>query len=531
MGSTDATARTANEAPIAIDPYALFEALTGRKVDRRSMSTNTLNDDFEEVAYDDDDSGPIDQLPEPDLEPEDVHIGVINPFALVEAIIGQQLDVNSPLTASIISNVLQTDYEELFDLKHNSALFAGLQLNQDDRMAEPLSEKDIKILKENDLVTPNFSKVKKIQDLERFGLKNLGETRVTMAKMQNGKLRLVLDAEGIGKKLTNSSVTMTLNELVLPFRRGKETWSPPNGSWEDAYEVSRENLNQRMNTGRNRNTQRLGQQMTPFNGETSFDDPMQGASPNSWFVAALFSIFWADPSLIDRAIQAGGVSRNEKRENKRVLSVKFHDKGGRNNAGTTVINVDYEIPTSNSTMQPMYCRSNNGRSIWPALYEKAFARWISGGSSSHPDITQIHNGDPVKAMAQINGKKPLYYFTSKHSASELLGLVRFSSVNNQTISPMVAYTHATGRVYRGSNLVANHAYSVLGWASHGDSQYLILRNPFGVTEATGLTSYPGVVDNVEPEFWPPANFLDRGGVIALEASAFKEYFACLGNAR
>ncbi|KAH8660456.1 hypothetical protein BX600DRAFT_383596 [Xylariales sp. PMI_506] len=533
MGSTDTNALpTGNEAPLAIDPYALFEALTGRKIEKRPMSSSTVTDDFEEIYADND----IGRIPSPDPQPEDVHVGVINPFALVEALIGHELDLTSSLTARVISDVLQTDYDELFDLKYNSSLFAGLKLNQKERTAEPISEKDIKLINEHDLVTPDFSRIQKIQDLEKFGLKNFGETRVTTARMQNGKLHVVLDGTTIGKQVNNQNVTMTLNELALPFRRGqKDNWTPPNSTWEDAYEVLQQQLPRRILTQprlfldpmqiRSRGT-------CPYHRENSFDSPMQGALPNSWLIAAIFSVFWSDPSLINRAIRTSREKEgNETREQKkRVLSIKFHDKGGRNNASTQTVDVNYEVPTNNSSMQPVYCRSNDGRSIWPSLYEKAFAKWITGGSSERPDLTQLHNGDPVKAMAQINGKKPLYYFTKKHSARELLGIIRFNCVNHQTLSPMVAYTYATSNTGT-DNLVANHAYSVLGWASHGDgSQYVILRNPFGVTEPLGITSYPGLMDRVEREFWPPACLVDSQGVLAIEATAFKEYFACLGLA-
>ncbi|PVH91272.1 hypothetical protein DM02DRAFT_706022, partial [Periconia macrospinosa] len=93
------------------------------------------------------------------------------------------------------------------------------------------------------------------------------------------------------------------------------------------------------------------------------------------------------------------------------------------------------------------------------------------------NTAQIHNGDPIKAMAQINGRDPQYFFTDRHSTHDVLGLVRSCSVNYKTINPMCAYTHASGHMFRGSNLVANHAYSVLGWSSFGQKQYIILRNP------------------------------------------------------
>jgi Calpain family cysteine protease len=215
-------------------------------------------------------------------------------------------------------------------------------------------------------------------------------------------------------------------------------------------------------------------------------------------------------------------------EAKRVLAIKLHSKGGRNDSPTHTVEVDYDIVVNNSSNLPVYCRSSDAGEIWPSLYEKAFAKWITRTSSDHPDITQTSSGDPVKAMAQINDKTPHYYFTSSRSAGDLLGLVRANCMNFRTINPMTAWTHASDGMYKGSNIVANHAYTVLGWTSQGGKQYIMLRNPWGVTEPAGLTTYPGLLDIFDTTFWSPANMLNHGGVFALESSAFNRYFAGLG---
>ncbi|OTA53992.1 cysteine proteinase [Hypoxylon sp. EC38] len=516
-----------------IDARALFEALTGQKMpDRRSMSPQTMAEDYEYVGSSDDDRPLLGQEPSPDEPPKDVNVGCINPYALVEAMVGHKLDRHSLHTARIISDFLQTDYEELFDMKHNSILYAGLKLSEENRQAEELSEKEIQILEERDLVTPDLSRVKTINDLEKIGLKGIGDIRVKMARMQNGKLRLIVDGKSLGKTVSNHDVTETINELVLPFRHGKDSreWTPPNSSWRDINEALLRSIPRRF---------MMDGPQFPFgsaNGfreqyQHRFDDPTQGASSNNWLIAAIFSVFWANPAVINRSTRmiTGPMDRN-----RRTLSVKFHDKGGRNNAETDTVEVDYQVPVNNSTDMPIYARSSDGYETWPALYEKAFVKWMTHSQDrDHVDMTQAHNGDPIKAMAQINGREPRYYFTDRHSGAELVGLVRNCSVNKRTISPMVAWTHATGGMFRGSNLVANHAYSVLGWVSEGqeENQYIIIRNPWGVTEPRGLTSYPGLLDRVEPEFWPPAALLDRDGVFSVEVQAFKKYFACIGVAK
>ncbi|KAI0836681.1 cysteine proteinase [Hypoxylon sp. FL0890] len=513
-----------------IDVRALFEVLTGQKMPNElPLSSRAMSEDYEDLGNSNDDRPMLGKEPSPDEPPKDVNAGCINPYALVESMVGHRLDRRSLHTAQIVSDFLQTDYEELFDMKHNSVLYAGLKLNKENRQAEELSEKDIEIVDEQDLVTPDLSCVKTINDLEKVGLKDLGNTRIKMARMQNGKLRLIVDGQELGRTVGNHDVTKTINDLALPFRHDEE-WEPPNGSWHNINDVLSRSIPRRF---------MLDGPLSPYGGplgvreqyQHRFDDPTQGASLNSWLIAAIFSVFWANPAMINRStpLMPGQMDRD-----RRTLKVKFHDKGGRNNAKTDTIEVDYQIPINNSTGMPIYARSSDGYETWPSLYEKAFVKWMTNTKDQdHVDMTQAHNGDPIKAMAQINGREPRYYFTDQHSAAELVGVVRSCSVNKRTISPMAAWTHATGDMFRGSNLVANHAYSVLGWVSEGqeENQYIIIRNPWGVTEPRGLTSYAGLLDRVEPEFWPPASLLDRDGVYSVEVQAFKKYFACIGVAK
>lgn len=64
--------------------------------------------------------------------------------------IGHKIDRQSITAIRIIQDTLQTDYEELFDMKHHSVLFAGLKLNKDERKADELEEGETKILKEKE---------------------------------------------------------------------------------------------------------------------------------------------------------------------------------------------------------------------------------------------------------------------------------------------------------------------------------------------------------------------------------------------
>lgn len=546
-------ARSGEKGLVAVDPYELVQAIIGS----RSQKNSAGSDRTETLDYDDlhdfkadmllslDDPG---RSPQPDEQPQDVRVGAANPYALVEAIIGRRIDRNSVNSANLISQVLQTDYDELFDLRNKSVLYAGLKLNEGERRAEQLTEKDIRLLQERDLITPDLSRVRRLSDLEQIGLKDLGQTRVKHARIQNGKIRLVIQANAndnrLARQVSNRELTPTLNELMTPFRMrrnddpnqpgDRRNWSPPNASWRDMYDYFFQSVNRRMINDVTNFRIGDGRRVTTHN----FDDPEQGASTNSWLIAAIFSVFWADPARINRATRLhphdedeDDNNRDGRRGRKHTLRVRFHDKGGNNNNQTQTVEVNYEIPVTNSNSEPVYARASDRTDIWPSLYEKAFAKWISNNSSDRPDITVTHSGDPVKCMAQINGREPEYYRCENHSTNDLLGVVRQNCVNNRTINPMCCWTHATGQQYRGSNLVANHAYSICGYAIVGDRQYIVVRNPWGVTEPAGLTSYPGLLNRMDPELWSPAEMLDQGGVFALETDAFREAFQYMGVAK
>ncbi|KAK5634710.1 hypothetical protein RRF57_010423 [Xylaria bambusicola] len=327
-----------------LDPYDLVEALTGRKLARPSSSLPSRSRPTSEGYVDLSDIRACAQAkqegPEPDPQPEDISVGCINPFALAENMVGHKIDRHSITAIHVLQDTLQTDYEELFDMKHHSVLYAGLKLNEKERRAERLEEGEMKILNEKDLVTPDLSRLDKLGDLEEVGMKEIGNLRIKRAGIMNNKIHLILHANDIARTVCNREVTRTLNDFCLPFRREereKESFTPPNSSWRDARDVL---------IMRNMRRNMISEYMAPFDfrvgrhelhGMRKFDDPIQGAMGNSWFVAALFSVFWADPAMINRNTNLHHhMMRVDFEDHENRFRVKFHDKGGRNNSKTEV---------------------------------------------------------------------------------------------------------------------------------------------------------------------------------------------------
>ncbi len=427
-----------------------------------------------------------------------LNVGAINPYALTEALSGRKIDWTKKESIQVMEDVLETDYNELFDMKFNSPLYAGLKLNAKN-MAEPVAASEITIRTEKDLETPDVSSLKTLSELKTLGLKNLDTTKIRTGYLSRGVLNLKLNVPAMDKSLSKTRLSKQLAAVVLgPGTAGD--WTPANGAWRDMGDF--------------------------FKDVTEYNDPIQGAIGNCYFIAALAAIAWADPYLIVHRNRATGTG-----ETARVNAIQFYSKGGGKDAPSKLVEVSDLTLVNSASNQPIYCRSNDTGEIYPALYEKAFAKWILKTNSDKPDITQTAFGDMVKATAQLNNKTPYYYNTDSRTGDQLYSIVRENSMSYKTIHPMTAWTYGSNKNYTGTNVVGNHAYTVLGWAYKNSKKYIVLRNPWGVTEPAGLNSYQGVLSFFDNTFWRPISMIGNDGVFAIEANSFQNLFAGLGVAK
>lgn len=424
-----------------------------------------------------------------------LHVGAINPYALTEALTGKKIDWKKRDSFEIMEDALETDYHEIFDMKFNSPIYAGLKLN-DKNMAEPVKASEIVIRDEKDTETPDISSIKTMGDLSNLAGT---ATRIRSGHLMRGVLNLNLEVPELDKSLSKTRLSKSVAEIVISKGSPAE-WTPANGVWKDMGDF--------------------------FKDVTEFTDPIQGAIGNCYFIAAVAAIAWADPYRIIHRNRATGTG-----DTSRVSAIKFYSKGGGKNSATKLVEVSDKTIVRTSNNNPIYCRSNDAGEIYPALYEKAFAKWITGTNSDKPDITKTAFGDPVKATAQLNNKKAYYYNTSSRSGDQLYSIVRSNSRTYKTIHPMTAWTYGSSKDYTGTNVVGNHAYTVLGWAYKNNKKYIVLRNPWGVTEPSGLNTYEGLLYIYDKTFWRPINTIGNDGVFALEANSFKNLFAGIGVAK
>jgi hypothetical protein len=428
-----------------------------------------------------------------------LNVGAINPYALTEALVGRKIDWSKRASIEIMEDALETDYDELFDMKFNSPIYAGLKLN-DKNMAEPVTASEMTIRGDNDPETPDVSGLTNLSELKKLGVKSLNTTKIRSGVLTRGVLNLKLDIPQMDHTLSKTRLSKPLATILLGKAASSGDWTPENGIWKDTGDF--------------------------FKDVTEFSDPVQGAIGNCYFIAAVAAIAWADPYRIVHRNRATGTGETE-----RVNAIQFYSKGGGKDAPTKLVEVSDKTLVRTSNNLPIYCRSRDSGEIYPALYEKAFAKWILKTNSDKPDITKTAFGDPVKATAQLNNKTPHYYNTSSRTGDQLYSIVRENSMSYKTIHPMTAWTYGSSKDYTGTNVVGNHAYTVLGWAYKNNKKYIVLRNPWGVTEPAGINTYQGVLSFFDKSFWRPINMVGNDGVFAIEANSFQNLFAGLGVAK
>jgi len=268
--------------------------------------------------------------------------------------------------------------------------------------------------------------------------------------------------------------------------------------------------------------------------------PVQGATPDCHFIAALASLAWAYPPWISQRTRPLNTTDALASANS-ILSaepggvdmIPFYSSGG---AAPLNIEVDELVPVSQPGANFIYARSANAGETWPAIYEKAWVKWFSGfAGADTPDYSLITGGDPIADLVGLTGWVPTSKSTSGVTGDAIWNDVRANSRGAWTFNPMAACTYASAAAapspvtFNNSGLVAWHCYSILGWIYANNEQYIVVRNPWGNTPAT-LDVDNGLWAPIE-QFGPSEVLglnLPANGVFALEANLFQQCFASYG---
>lgn len=435
---------------------------------------------------------------------------VINPFALAEVILGRAIDWSTVSDQrAVLESVLQFPYDELFDPVYGGPLYTGLELvdGQVRQVRSPLLDIEPDP-RGNDADRPldrGPLPINVLSDLrDHLGAEDVGGLGVRKAVADHqGRLVLTLDrpkAERLARLARVLTKEVVDSIAIDPAILRSLPFTPAGGHWEDVGRF--------------------------FDESSEFFDPVQGAVANCYFIAALSAVAWATPYRIQDLVRSTGYSNEAF-----THLVRFHkpDSGGL---------VDQEIEVTESLVVsgakvPFYARSSEAGEVWPGVYEKAFAKLVTGHTGDQPNILATGWGDCVLATAQLTGGHREYHGNANLSAHDIWQKVRQHSLGGRTFHPMTAWTYASGDdspakvTYADANIVGSHCYTILGWDYVDGTEYLLIRNPWGMTEATEH-NYTGTTVVHDISWWRSIDLAPNDGTFAMTAAGFKDYFAGFG---
>ncbi len=205
------------------------------------------------------------------------------------------------------------------------------------------------------------------------------------------------------------------------------------------------------------------------NGPSS-NDVRQGAIGNCYFPAAVAAVAHVSPKIIEDAITETKNPQTGERE----FQVRFYSYSGR----MEMVTVDADLYTR-SWGGPIYGTTPNASDpktmeLWFPIIEKAYAKWKGS-------YDRIGNGGvPSQVMTALTGKSTRSLDTSYNSADEVFKAVKEAADKKL---PMTAGTHDDKKLYTNTGVYADHAYSVLGAEESNGQKFILLRNPWGESEA------------------------------------------------
>lgn len=452
---------------------------------------------------------------ESNLAAQGQNCAVINPYALADLVSGQRIPwdkISDPHSA--LEQVLATPYEELFDPKYGGPLYIGHMLDKNLALVRARSP----LLDYKSPTEANDAETSGLRDISQFA------TLADLAKVAD--LKSILDWPifcGDISRYSRLQISLRLPETLRTLQLGQALspeviraitfdpklvfnvdfgWTPPGAHWASGGDFFKETA--------------------------EFFDPVQGAVANCYYIAALSAIAWATPFRIAHLTRATGANQPQFND---LINFYTPDSGG---ALDKAIQVSEAVPLTASD-DFIYCRSSEVNETWPAIYEKAFAKLKTGTASDMPDITQTGWGDCVWATAQLNGGTRRYWNTASRSADDLWNLLRSNCLSYRTFNPMTAWTYSSGDSspdhvdYNSAHVVGSHCYTVLGWAYRDCRRWIVLRNPWGNTEAIASV-LDATISMYDVSWWRPITLKNNDGVFAMEISAFKKYFAGFGAA-
>jgi hypothetical protein len=198
-------------------------------------------------------------------------------------------------------------------------------------------------------------------------------------------------------------------------------------------------------------------------------DVRQGAIGDCYLPSGVAAVAHQMPSVIEDAITEQVNAQGE-----REFTVRLYSQSGRMN----MVTVDADFYTR-SWGGPIYgtTTGNNDADkmeLWFPILEKAFAKW----KGSYDAIG--NGGSAAMVMTALTGKMTTSMSTGYDSADDMFAAIKRGGEQGR---PMAAGTHDDKTRYANTGVYADHSYSVLGTEESGGKKFVLLRNPWGESEA------------------------------------------------
>lgn len=216
-----------------------------------------------------------------------------------------------------------------------------------------------------------------------------------------------------------------------------------------------------------------------------FNDPVMGEQNNCALIASLSSVAWVMESL-----RLSCTYLNTNGNGSRNYRVSFWP-------GPLNVTVSDVFPIDTSRDQP-YCNAHarDKLEIWPALYEKAYAVQFHGAGEDPCPLPVFLNDSTSPNRWNSNPLKPLWNLTgcgdrgtqqarsiSDSGLYDFFQEIKNRCTSGKTSYPMAIWTYPQNKLPQNVDGVikSDHVYTVLGHKYVNNIEYLILRDPRGVT--------------------------------------------------
>ena len=270
--------------------------------------------------------------------------GVLNPYALAEIVLNRRVDwANTPNALQVMADALGTPANELFDPQYKSITYA---------FREPAAD--------GGLQTRTLASMAQAKKMTAADL-------TTKAKANPESVLQMLDIAHAASMspATQLQLGKLINGIIF-LPPDLRTWTPAGATWVQEGEF--------------------------FDHGTQYSDPQQGALGDCWLISTLASIAWTRPTAIVDCNRPTGTGAQDF-----LNQITFCP------SGTMQISEKVPMGGSSGSYYYMFARGLDGHETWPAIYEKAFAKWKSGNLTDEPPYDTLNGNSPIYACQSLLG--------------------------------------------------------------------------------------------------------------------------------